>query len=92
MTNQGDDVNSMGVDELVTFHVPYVRWTETYARSVSLAELAARGVAWAVARMRSRARPASLFDFVDGLAALYADLWFSGRLDQVREESTDDDG
>lgn len=118
------------LDEQIWPHAPYVRWTATCeSRAVSLAELAERGVAWAVARMCARTRLhgrtadasalvdanrkraadhcgvasevarshdvratlAPVFDFVDALAALYADLWFSGSLDQVRQESNDDD-
>jgi hypothetical protein len=35
---------------------------------------------------------AALYGLVDALAGLYADLWFSGKLDQVRKESLDDEG
>ena len=37
------------------------------------------------------ARLVPVFEFVDALAALYADLWFDGKLDQIRKESIDDE-
>jgi hypothetical protein len=39
----------------------------------------------------AQTRRAALYAFVAALAGLYADLWFSGKLDQIRKESLDDE-
>ena len=39
----------------------------------------------------STARLVPVLAFVEALAALYADLWLNGKLDQIREESIDEE-
>src|SRR5438105_3382466 len=62
------------------------------SRSSSMSPEGTPGAGSESADRTSEERGARLLEFVDALAALYADLWFEGKLDRIREESTGDDG